>query len=134
MEGVKKDGFFVMELMGEHEGMGGGGYFGGERGGGGCGKNGPAQICTGYISVAHKNRQEGICSTEELMVTSRRKLQHGVDKDDIRKSIVTNFADTNNTWLHHCSVTGRSESVFHVLSVNATPQGIAHLVQKQFID
>ena len=64
------------------------------------------------------------------MVTSRRELQHAVDTDDIRKRIVTNFAE----WLHHCSITGRSESVFHVLSVNATPQGIAHLVQKQFID
>ena len=45
-----------------------------ENGGGGeCGKNGPAQIGTDYISVGRKNRQKK-WATEDLMVTSRRKL------------------------------------------------------------
>ena len=64
------------------------------------GKNGAAQMGTSYISVGCKNRQKENWATEDLMVTSRRKLQHGVDTHDIRKNIVTNFADTSNRWLH----------------------------------
>ena len=49
-----------------------------------------------------KNRQKENRATEDLIVTSKRKLQHGVDSHDVRKNIVTNFADTSNRWLHLC--------------------------------
>jgi hypothetical protein len=74
----------------------------GSGGGGQCGKNVAAQIGTGYIRVGRSNRQKENWATEDLMVTSRLKLQHGVNTHDIRKSIVTDFADTSSRWLHQC--------------------------------
>jgi hypothetical protein len=65
-------------------------------------QNGPAQIGTDYISVGCKNRQSVNRATEDLTVTSRRNLQHGIDTHDIRKIIVTNFANTSSRWLHEC--------------------------------
>jgi hypothetical protein len=61
-----------------------------------------AQIGTGYISVRLKNRQDENWSTEDVMFTSRRKLQHGVDTDGILTSVVTNLADTSIRWQHQC--------------------------------
>jgi hypothetical protein len=71
-------------------------------GGGQFGKNGPAQIGTGYVSVERKNRQQENWATQDQMVTNRQNMQHGIDTDDIPKSIVTNVADTSSGWLHQC--------------------------------
>lgn len=107
-----------------------------------CGTNGPAQIGTGYIRVGRKNRQKENWATEDLMVTSRRKLQHGLDTHGIHRNIVTKFADTSSRWLAtpmyfvngSCSLQDRRESLFHVLKCECETSRNNHLVQKQFIN